>query len=95
MFPQLGFGEMMLVMGVAVLLFGKKLPEVGRSLGRGIVEFKKGIRGVGDDISAYTSESTNVPATRYADSDEPAFAIPKFEPPTSPPIARSEPQGNA
>jgi sec-independent protein translocase protein TatA len=95
MFPQLGFGEMLLVMGVAVLLFGKKLPEVGRSLGRGIVEFKKGIRGTDDDISAYSSGSTNVPATRYAESEEPAFSVPKFEPPTSPPIARSEPQANA
>ena len=42
--------EMMLIMGIGVLLFGKRLPEVGRSLGRGIVEFKKGLNGVGDDL---------------------------------------------
>ena len=45
MFPQLGLLEMLLVMGVAVLLFGKRLPEVGRQLGRGIIEFKKGLGG--------------------------------------------------
>ena len=45
MFPQLGPMEMMMVMGVAVLLFGKRLPEVGRSLGKGIIEFKKGLAG--------------------------------------------------
>ena len=49
MLPNLGPMEMIIVMGVAVLLFGKRLPEVGRSLGKGIVEFKKGLRGFEDD----------------------------------------------
>ena len=35
---------------IALLIFGKRLPEVARSLGKGIVEFKKGLRGVEDDI---------------------------------------------
>ena len=35
---------------VALLIFGNRLPEVGKSLGRGIVEFKKGIKGITDDI---------------------------------------------
>lgn len=35
---------------VAVLLFGKRLPEVGRQLGQGIVEFKKGLKGAKDEI---------------------------------------------
>jgi len=54
----LGFGfggigpmEMVIVGIVAVLLFGKRLPEVGRSLGKGLVEFKKGIRGIEDDLN--------------------------------------------
>ncbi len=50
MFPSLGPMEMIVVMGIAVLLFGKRLPEVGRSLGKGIVEFKKGLQGVGDEL---------------------------------------------
>ena len=40
--------EMMIIGIVAVLLFGKRLPEVGRSLGKGLVEFKKGLHGVED-----------------------------------------------
>jgi len=36
---------------VAVLLFGKRLPEVGRSLGRGIAEFKRGLRDVQDELN--------------------------------------------
>ena len=47
---NLGPMEMLIVMGIAVLLFGKRLPEVGRSLGKGIVEFKKGLSGVGDEF---------------------------------------------
>ena len=40
----LGPMELMIVGVVAVLLFGKRLPEVGRSMGKSIVEFKKGMR---------------------------------------------------
>jgi sec-independent protein translocase protein TatA len=40
----LGPGELMLVVGVIVLLFGaKKLPEFARSLGKAKAEFKKGL----------------------------------------------------
>ncbi|MDB5350271.1 MAG: twin arginine-targeting protein translocase, TatA/E family [Planctomycetota bacterium] len=86
MFPTLQPGEMLVVLLVAVLLFGKRLPEVGRSLGKGIVEFKKGLRGVDDgfDIS-----STSVPATRtenaYSSDDAGTISVPKFEPPTAAP----------
>ena len=38
----LGPVEMAIVGVIAVLLFGKRLPEVGQSLGKGIVEFKQG-----------------------------------------------------
>lgn len=39
-----------LVALVALLLFGKRLPEVGRSLGKGIAEFKKGLHDVQDEM---------------------------------------------
>ncbi len=82
MFPSLGPGEMIVVMLVAVLLFGKRLPEVGRSLGKGIVEFKKGLHGIEDEIDAVS----NVPARRSETSYEPVTSettVPKFEPPSS------------
>ncbi|MBK8914185.1 MAG: twin-arginine translocase TatA/TatE family subunit [Phycisphaerales bacterium] len=42
----------LLVIGVvALLLFGKRLPDVGRSLGRGISEFKKGLKDVGEELN--------------------------------------------
>jgi sec-independent protein translocase protein TatA len=100
MFPQLGMMEMLVVMGVAVLLFGKRLPEVGRSLGKGIIEFKKGLRGVEDefDISSVGSG----PSTRRGDDHDrasatattvggyPESSVPKFEPPTTAPIPQME-----
>ena len=43
----IGTTELMLIAGIALLLFGgKKLPEMMRGMGRGISEFKKGAREV-------------------------------------------------
>ncbi len=88
MFPSLGPMEMMVVMLVAVLLFGKRLPEVGRSLGKGIVEFKKGIRGIEDDFDRSMREpsSSSNRVESYATSDAPSASVPKFEPPSSAPV---------
>lgn len=48
--PNIGTWEMLLILAIGLLLFGRRLPEVGRSLGKGIVEFKKGLRGIEEDI---------------------------------------------
>jgi len=42
--------ELLVVLIIALLLFGKRLPDVARSLGKGIVEFKKGVKGIEDDV---------------------------------------------
>lgn len=41
--------QLLLVLLVVLLLFGNRIPELARSLGSGIVEFKKGLRGDGDE----------------------------------------------
>jgi len=42
MFGQLGLPEMLIIMVIALLIFGpKKLPSLGKSLGEGITSFKK------------------------------------------------------
>jgi sec-independent protein translocase protein TatA len=71
--------ENWVVIGViALLLFGKRLPEVGRSLGKGIVEFKKGLAGIEEDVTQAgkpTLVDQSKPATNY-----------KFDPMTGKPI---------
>ncbi|HSQ58286.1 MAG TPA: twin-arginine translocase TatA/TatE family subunit [Gemmata sp.] len=47
----LGGQEILLLVVLGVLLFGRKLPEVGRSLGKTLTEFKKGYKGIEEEIS--------------------------------------------
>lgn len=42
--------EMVVIGVIALLLFGRRLPEVGRSLGQGLVEFKRGLKGATDSM---------------------------------------------
>jgi sec-independent protein translocase protein TatA len=46
----LGGQEILLLVVLGVLLFGRKLPEVGRSLGKTVVEFKKGVKGLEEEV---------------------------------------------
>jgi sec-independent protein translocase protein TatA len=62
--PNIGPLELVIVLVVALLILGpKRLPSAGRSLGRGIREFKDGITGRGDDDKDLIAEET---ATRPA-----------------------------
>ena len=45
-----GGAEWIIILLVALLLFGKRLPDVARSMGKSITEFKKGLKGVSDQI---------------------------------------------
>ncbi len=47
---QIGWTQMIVLGLLGVLIFGKRLPEVGKSLGKGIVEFKKGLSGIDTDL---------------------------------------------
>lgn len=52
---SIGFPEMMLLLLLGVLLFGRKLPDIGRSIGKTVIEFKKGIGGMEEEISSASS----------------------------------------
>ncbi len=44
--------ELIVIAGVGLLLFGNRLPTVMRSLGKSVVEFKKGVNGIEDEIES-------------------------------------------
>lgn len=93
MLPSLSMPEMLVIMLVAVILFGKRLPEVGRSLGKGLVEFKKGLRGFEDEFQSATTPRSTV--DRYDDhrtSDVVEPTVPKFELPPATPAPQPEPE---
>ncbi|MCC7086857.1 MAG: twin-arginine translocase TatA/TatE family subunit [Pirellulales bacterium] len=46
---SIGLPELLVLGFVILLLFGNRLPGVMRSLGQGVVEFKKGVQGIDDD----------------------------------------------
>jgi sec-independent protein translocase protein TatA len=58
---NLGPWEWIIILVLGLLIFGKRLPEVGKSLGKGIVEFKKGLKGVEDEVDQASSRRGNLP----------------------------------
>ena len=53
MFGNLGAGEIILILLVILSLFGaKKIPELARGIGKGMSEFKKGLRDVQDELKS-------------------------------------------
>ena len=81
LFGAPGPWEFAIVGLIAVLLFGKRLPEVARSVGKGFVEFRRGLKGVEDDMHDAVNEHHEIPRS----TEKQSASAPKFEPPTSPP----------
>jgi len=64
---NLGFQEMIIILVVALLVFGpKKLPEIGKSLGKGIAEFKK----ASSDLAKSWQEEVESEKTQSAAPEE-------------------------
>ncbi len=67
-----GWPEMLIIGLVALLIFGGRLPEVGRKLGQGLVEFKKGLKGVKDDLEQVDRDVKDAGDESYAHDEDPA-----------------------
>src|SRR4051812_28046782 len=86
-----GFGNLFGVDGFVILIlglliFGRRLPEVGKNLGKTIVEFKKGLAGTSEDKTASTFEEPAAEepkristGTRVAASPPPRRRLPETE----------------
>jgi len=84
MFGNLGFGELMIILVIVLVLFGaKRIPEISASFGKGIREFKKNVNDVERSI-------TEPEPTRY-DSRLPAGEMARTEAPASEEV-RPEPK---
>lgn len=79
-FIGLGVQEMVILLIVGVLLFGRRLPEVGRYLGKGIVEFKKGLKGLEDEVESVSSATRpDTPIEQPRPPQRVSTTVPKFE----------------
>lgn len=86
MLPGVGYTELFAITIIAVLLFGKQLPEVARSVGKGYAKFKRSVSDVQKsldvgELSASDADSSSSSSYEYDDYDEPT--APKFDPPPS------------
>lgn len=88
-FGMPGMMEWIVIGGLGLLIFGKRLPEVGRSLGKGIVEFKKGLKGIEDDVEQVDVQPSNPrsrPVLTHEDEKSSSF---KYDPYTGKPAEES------
>ena len=84
MFGSLGIPELILIFVVALLVFGpKRLPEIGRTLGKALGEFKKATDDLKNTIEREVQveelkqlSTTVTPAAEVVSRDEPVNAVP-------------------
>lgn len=73
--------EMVVILVVAVLLFGSRLPSVARSMGKSLTEFKKGMQGIEDDVrsAAYSEPPDSIEHSERQEAAGPAFQPPEAD----------------
>lgn len=77
----LGATEMIIILVLGVLLFGRKLPEMGKYFGKTIVEFKKGVKGLEDNIDDQNvhASAPSAPMEAVRPPQKVTATAPKFE----------------
>jgi sec-independent protein translocase protein TatA len=76
----LGPQEIILIAIVGLLIFGRRLPDLARSLGKSVVEFKKGVKGLEDDTNDATAATRSEPAAELPRPPQRITpAAPRFE----------------
>ena len=81
--PNLGAPELIIIVLVALVVFGpRKLPELGKSLGHGLREFRKHTSGITEEFKAGfdTTPVQSVPVAAAAVAAPPAVSMAKVEP---------------
>ena len=78
--------EMIMIAALGLLIFGKRLPEVGRNIGKGIVEFKRGLKEAEHEIN---SEVSTAPPAALPPATQPPAPIATT--PATPPTYKFDP----
>ena len=59
MFGKIGMGELLLILGIVLVIFGpSKLPALAKSIGQAVNEFRKGAKGIAKEFDEDLSESS-------------------------------------
>ena len=99
MFGSLGTGELLVILLVALLIFGsKRMPEIGRAIGKGIREFNRARQEVTDTLTKLTNEvekpineiNTQITDSFHPDLEIPTTPNPQETTPKSPQIQKDE-----
>jgi len=95
MFGPLGFQEVLFILVLALLIFGpRRLPEIGRTIGKGMAQFRKASNDLKRSIESEISLEEDAPARRPA-TFAPSRTSPSrhIESPAQPPAADSAEAG--
>ena len=65
LFGTLGETEIIIIALIVLLLFGgKKIPELMKGIGKGVKNFKDGVKGIEDDIDIDNTKDQNKPTDK-------------------------------
>lgn len=76
--PSIGWTELIVILVIILVIFGpKRLPEIGKSLGKGIKEFKKSSTELQEQL---TSEEQKAPSVEQTEKVEETKEAPSAGP---------------
>lgn len=81
--------EWLIIGAIGLLLFGKRLPEVGRSVGKTIVEFKRGMKEVEQEVNQVDTLPPPAPRAQIPNTQPNTQPSYKFDPYTGKPVEQA------
>jgi sec-independent protein translocase protein TatA len=90
MIPQIGIAEIAIVLIIALIVFGpRKLPDLGRSLGRGLREFREGVSSISASVQEPDEEDdADLPEQSPAEAEAVEVDVEEVPAPSSGPADR-------